>query len=216
MARAYDVRMKTFIGSVWFPTAVSVTLNALGWALVTSSTLGGWLSDRYLVLILGPTVTALIVVPLAWRYFVMPRRFLSGPRAALAGATSGFLIPAAPIVIADRSNGLEGLVIMLLLSVGAAVGAVAGALIAYAQRRWSYPSVEDSRAPFSTWDGVIGGLMATTLLAPVVGLFAEPLFYPDGSRGFALFVWSWLSLLPVGAAVGAWAWKRWNKIMARW
>lgn len=216
MAGSYDVRMKEFIGSVWFPTSVSVALNALGWAIVTSSRMRGWLSDPYLVLILGPTVTAIIVVPLAWRCFVMPRRLLSGPRAVLAGATSGALILTAPIVIADHSNGLEDLVLILMLSVGAVVGAVAGALVAYAQRRWSHPSVGDSRAPFSTWDGVIGGLMATTLLAPIVGVYAAPLLRPDGSRGFAYFIWSWLILLPVGAAVGAWAWKRWNKIMARW
>lgn len=207
--------MPRLVKETWLATVVFAALSRLD---VTHC---GWMLE------FGPTVTALIVVPPIWRGFVTQHGRPRIGRAALAGATCGFLIEALVWMIASAwgeahsprfgdpvgaGMGNLQLVFAVLFAalVGGPVGAGIGALVAFVQSRcWPSP-LESSRDADSIRDGAMRGAMIAMLASPFATILAcaalpQSLLPQSGgapSLGI-LFLATWLTMIPAGALLGA-------------
>lgn len=205
--------MLRFLKATWLATLVFAALSRLEVSRY------GWM------VYFGPTVTALAVVPPVWWWFVARRGRPRIGRAALAGATSAFLIHALAWVAlhawsemrpsryvdgwGDGLGNLELLFVVVFSAlIGGPVGAGAGALVAFVQTRcWPYPP-EKHRPADSMLDGALRGAMVATLAAPFVAILAVVLLSltpmrPSGAPSLGiLFSVAWLVLVPTGAQLG--------------
>jgi hypothetical protein len=210
--------MRRLVERTSLPTAVFVSV--FGW-------FHGW-DQGSLPLLLVSIATALLIVPPTWHWYVMPSDAPRVGRAALAGATLAYLILAIPMWLygvwmtgtrpsgetwGGLGNAFWVLMMLAYLGIGGTVGAALGALIAFIQRRQPHtpPHFEASR--LSVLDGAICGAMIATLMNPlgaiVVGLMRAP---QDDVN--ALFLVSWLLMVPAFALIGAWLAPRRNRALA--
>jgi hypothetical protein len=219
------IAMIRFLKETWLATAVFVGLSRLN-----ADRQAGWIGY------FGATITATVLVPPVWRWFVMCRGRPRIGRAALAGATVGFLIAISPAFIGTAwyeahpprytdgfGEGLGGFLLLFVLIafgfVGGALGTGVGMLVALLQRRWLHrreqPGVADSRL-----DGAIGGALVATLATPIVILLAAIVLpksilptqrYGSVSLGI-LFFEGWLVLITLGALLGWKGIERWRRL----
>jgi hypothetical protein len=161
------IAMIRFLKETWLATAVFVGLSRLN-----ADRQAGWIGC------FTATITAAVLVPPVWRWFVMCRGRPRIGRAALAGATVGFLIAISPAFIGAAwyearpprytdgfGEGLSGFLLLFVLialgSVGGALGTGVAMLVALLQRRWLHrreqPGAADSRL-----GGAIGGALVAT------------------------------------------------------
>lgn len=220
--------MLRFLKETWFATAVFAALSRLN-----ADRACGW------IVFLGPTATALLVVPPIWGWFVVRHGRPHIGRAAFSGATIFFLIITLAMVINSAvwevhpprysdafGEGLGNILFLfyILVSglVGGPLGAGVGALVAFVQTRcWHHPAPE-SGTPDSMLDGAIGGAMVATLAAPfavlmVMSVLPKPLMPMQrwGAPSLALLLaTTWLVLVPAGALLGTMAVRRWRRIAA--
>lgn len=221
------IAMMRFLKETWLATAVFVGLSRLNADGQT-----GWIGY------LGATMTAIVLVPPVWRWFVMSRGRPRIRRAALAGAAVGFLIAISPVFMdAVRyeahpppytdafGEGLGGLLLLFVLYafgfVGGASGTGVGILVALLQRCWPQglerPGTADSRL-----DGAIGGALVATLAAPIVvvlvGIVLPKSILPTQRHGGVslgiLFFEGWLVLITLGALLGWKGVERWRQLPA--
>ena len=172
--------------------------------------------DRGVALFSGFFI-ALIVVPFLWKSFVIRQGRPHVRRAVLAGAGSAFMIMWLPWVIDSvprflqgrrGEEGLAGLLTVLipfLTLIAVVLGAGLAALAAFVQARlWPGPRKEAGTADL-VLDGVVGGALVATLVAPFAAIVALQ-SYPDGrDPGMNLVTFTagmWLILVPAGALMG--------------
>ena len=218
--------MRRFLGATGLPTAVFALLTRLD----------QWDPKSMLILRIGPTVVALVIVPIVWRWFVArPGRSRVG-RGALAGAAVAFLALNLSLAIGgvwysahhrtggdafgeDFGNGITFLFIFGSLLMAGPLGACVGALVAWIQRRFPRQAPEEADSP-AMLDGAFGGALVAVLAAPLgslAGLFVLPRslqpVLPHGSVDInAMLLGAWLVLIPIGAALGALGVRRWRRI----
>jgi hypothetical protein len=138
MRNADNSRVTRFVKQTWLPTLLFALLSRPG----ASPSCG---IPRYI----GPTMAALVLVPLDWRWSVMSSGRPHVRHAVLAGASIGFMIEILPpTILAALANAQSGLsdgladgfanLALLIragiaLGIAAPVGAIVGALVAWTQ-----------------------------------------------------------------------------------
>jgi hypothetical protein len=211
--------MRAFARETWLPTA-----------LFTAASLPLCLSNRGCspALALGPALTALIIVPAIWHWYVPGPGQHRIRRAALAGASASYLIVTLPYVVVSVQFSLThswsqlelgALVVGMMdlvmivggLLVAAPIGAVLGIVISRVQRSHpqSPPGLFEGTA--KTRQHALTAVMIAILLSPVLAVLAMVcsgnLLAPLSRRysigcPFALGA-IWLVSIPIAAVLGA-------------
>ncbi len=187
----------------------------------------------------SPPLTALLLTPPVWRWFVMSGEKPRVGRALLAGGSLGFLIAMTGMIVpgvwfyahrppyGDGSgDGLGGFMSILYTGLaflgGGVVGGGVGALLAWAQSRSLDGRPVERRAMTETEGAFAGGLVAV-LAGPIAALFfalilpKEMLPTWSGAFEYSTFLAEvWLVLVPMSAFLGARATRRWRRISAPW
>lgn len=211
--------MRDFARATWLPTA-----------LFTAATLPLYLSSRRcgLALALGPTLTALLVVPAIWHWCVPGAGRHRFRRAALAGASAAYLIATLSHVIVGMRFSLThswsqlelgalgvGLTDLFVvggsLVVAAPVGAMIGSLVARIQRGNPQASTSTAERTAGGRQGASTAVMIAILLSPVLAAFvlasSQELLVPLSRKysiGYAFALGAtWLVSIPVAAVLGA-------------
>jgi hypothetical protein len=171
-------------------------------------------------------LTAVVIVPLVWYWYVMPPERAYIRRAALAGATCTFLITTLSyamfsvwLAVSQRPSrdGLGDLVgavgdlfiIGKAWVVDAPLGAVIGILLALIERHWLGKSPHAPASEVSESGKPLSASMLAILASPLVAFLFALLqsvfgrFIPQGMVGFAvLLAGAWLVTIPIAAALG--------------
>jgi hypothetical protein len=219
------IAMIRFLRETWLATAVFVSLSR-----VNADRETGWVGA------FGATLVAAVLVPPIWRWFVMRRGSPLLGRAALAGATVGFLIAISPVFIDAAwyeahpppytdgfGEGLGGFLLLFVLFafgfVGGALGTGVGMVVALLQRHWPHQR-EQAGEPDSGLDGAIGGALVATLASPIVivlgGIVLPKSILPTQRHGGVslgiLFFEGWFVLIALGALLGWKGVERWRRL----
>jgi len=211
--------MRAFARETWLPTA-----------LFTAASLPLYLSNRGCnpALALGPALTALLIVPAIWHWYVPGSGRHRIRRAALAGASASYLIVTLSYVIVSMQFSLThswsqlelgALVVGLMdlitivggLLVAAPLGAVLGILISRVQRSHSQRTPGLIEGAAETRQRALTAVMIAILLSPILAAlamaFSGELLAPLSRRysigcPFALGA-TWLVSIPIAAVLGA-------------
>jgi len=203
----------------WLPTAMFAGLSGL---IATADLDKG-------VIHYAPLITALIVVPLVWKSFVIRQGCPRIRRGVLAGSAAASMILWSEVVIdgvrrfIHGKHGEEGLgglfmiIIPFIALIGALLGAGLASLAAFLQARlWPGPP-EELGATDLALDGAVGGALVATLVAPFAAVIPLVVLRPDQrypTMNLAMFTGgTWLALAPAGAWLGVKAARRWRRIM---
>ena len=211
--------MRDLVRSTWLPTAL---FTAATLPLVLNSIRCGP------ALAFGPALTASVVVPAAWHWYVIGSDRPSLRRAALAGASASYVIVTlSHVVVGVRFSlthswsslelgalavGLEDLFVTVGgLLIGAPIGALLGVLIAHIQRaHWTGPPAL-AEGSVGTRRSALTAIMISILLSPVLAYLAlasnqESLgaLASKYSMGYsAALAATWVVCIPLAAVLGA-------------
>jgi hypothetical protein len=212
--------MLRFVKETWLPTVLFAGPTVL---TATAD------RDKGVIHYAAP-VTALIVVPLVWKSFVIRRGRPRVRRAVLAGSASAFMILWSEEMIGvvrhfihpakHGSEGLGGLLVIFIpfiTLIGLILGAGVASLAAFVQARLlPDPPVEPGTAD-PMLDGAVGGALVGTLVAPfaaipLAGLMLDRL--TPTMNLITLTAGTWLVLVSAGAWLGVKAVRRYRRITA--
>jgi len=211
--------MREFFRATWLPTA-----------LFTAATLPLYLGNRHCspTLSLGPAITAVILVPAAWYWYVTRSGSSRIGRAALAGASAAYVIATLSYVVLGVRFSLThswsqlelgalavGLTDLLTIAggllIGAPIGASLGILVALAQRTHYFGASSHVEDRAKAWRSALTAIMIAILLSPLLAYLAlassqEALasLSRKYSIGYSVaLAATWLASIPLAALLGA-------------